>query len=243
MRVLTDEDVSKCVTVAEAIEVNEQAFRSLHAKRATVPPRLGIPFPEEKGITLFKPAHVQGTETANDETKSFPSGLGLKVVSVRPNNANIGLPTVPGTIMTFDEKTAAPAAVMAATYLTALRTAAGSAAATRALLKQRPPPGGDPTSLAVFGAGLQGELHILALKTILPRECESSMSTVLSRPIYLDCVLGCHLPGINTIHIINRSAPRIERLVAKLGSVPGFENVTFTQVLLADETVRYVLFA
>ena len=52
-------------------------------------------------------------------------GLGLKVVSVRADNPGRGLPSVPAVVLLFDVATGLPAALMNATWLTALRTAAG----------------------------------------------------------------------------------------------------------------------
>ena len=74
-----------------------------------MPPRIIIPFDDLAGTTLFKPAYVPG------------HSLGIKVVSVRPRNAEKQLATVPGVIMLFDIETAAPQCVMDGTYLTALR--------------------------------------------------------------------------------------------------------------------------
>lgn len=88
--------------------------------------------------------------------------LGLKIVSVRTANAEKGLPTVPATILMFDAETGLPSAVVEATWLTALRTAAGSAAATKLLAAA------DAQVLVVFGAGLQGEAHALTMLAARP---------------------------------------------------------------------------
>ncbi|KAL6076884.1 Ornithine cyclodeaminase [Balamuthia mandrillaris] len=88
------------------------------------------------------------------------AGLGLKIVSVRPKNAERGQPTVPATVLLLDEATGLPAAIMQATYLTAIRTAAASGAATRLLAKS------DAATLAVFGAGLQAKAHVEAMLSV-----------------------------------------------------------------------------
>eukprot|EP00743_Colponemidia_sp_Colp-15_P003644 GILK01003933.1.p1 GENE.GILK01003933.1~~GILK01003933.1.p1 ORF type:complete len:334 (-),score=80.14 GILK01003933.1:141-1142(-) len=153
LRVLKAEHIKQALTPLEVIDVNEHAFIKLATKEAVVPNRLVIPLPEYQGTTLFKPAHI-----------SNGGGLGLKVVSVRPENDKRipSLPTVPGCIMLFDEETAYPTGLLEATYLTALRTAAGSAAATRHLAKA------DAHVLLIMGAGAQGKAHIQLISQIRP---------------------------------------------------------------------------
>jgi hypothetical protein len=65
------------------------------------------------GPTLFKPA-------------AWGDYMAVKVVSVRPGNAALGLPTVPATIMLFQAETGIMLATLDGTVLTAVRTAAGS---------------------------------------------------------------------------------------------------------------------
>jgi len=149
MLILKESEIIQALTIQEAMEVNKEAFIQQASQKAIVPPRIAIPIPEQEGVTLFKPAKVQ-------------SNLGLKVVSVRPHNAGKNLPTVPGYIFLVDEVTALAVALMDATYLTALRTAAGSALATDYLSNK------DASVLAVFGAGLQAVAHIDAILTIRP---------------------------------------------------------------------------
>lgn len=102
-----------------------------------------------RGNTLFKPAHVREM-----------GALGMKVVSVVPGNAARGLPTVPGAILVLDECTGFLKGVVDGTYITALRTAAGSAAATDVLAHPR------ASRLVVFGAGAQAEAHVEAMAAV-----------------------------------------------------------------------------
>ena len=84
------------------------------------------------------------------------------MVSVREANPELGLPSVPATMLMFDAATGLPSALLAATWLTALRTAAGSAVATRALAPEQ------PEQLVVFGAGMQGDAHVDAMLSVRP---------------------------------------------------------------------------
>jgi len=137
------------LSLKEAMAVNKEAFIQQASQKAVVPQRIHISSQEYEGTTLFKPAKVDGS-------------LGLKVVSVRPHNAQKNLPTVPGYIFLVDDETGSAVALMDATYLTALRTAAGSALATDYLARK------DASVLTVFGAGLQAQAHIDAILQVRP---------------------------------------------------------------------------
>mmetsp|Transcript_4376 Transcript_4376/g.8865 ORF Transcript_4376/g.8865 Transcript_4376/m.8865 type:complete len:286 (-) Transcript_4376:2339-3196(-) len=107
----------------------------------------------EAGTTLFKPGFVSAQDGGGV--------LGLKVVSVRPNNeAQHGLPNVPATVMLFDEKTGVPTALMEGASLTAVRTAAGSGVATSLLAAP------DAKVVTIFGAGMQAEAHAFAMAEV-----------------------------------------------------------------------------
>lgn len=146
--ILSEAVLRRVLTMTEAIEVNRQAFIALAKQQATVPTRLIIPHKDLEGATLFKPAHVDTPDLR---------GLGLKLVGVRPHNAPRGHPTVPGLVVLVDDITCLPAALMDTTYLTALRTAAGSGAATALLARP------DASRLVIFGAGAQGKAHLEAM--------------------------------------------------------------------------------
>jgi ornithine cyclodeaminase/alanine dehydrogenase-like protein (mu-crystallin family) len=117
---------------------------------------------ETLGHTLVKPAHVP-------ETGAF----GFKVVSVFPGNSSRGLPTVPGVILVMNDSTGMLEGIVDGTYVTALRTAAGSGAATRRLAKP------DSKRLMVFGTGAQAASHVSAMLSVRPIES----LTVVSRRV------------------------------------------------------------
>jgi ornithine cyclodeaminase/alanine dehydrogenase-like protein (mu-crystallin family) len=83
--------------------------------------------------------------------------LGIKVVSVRPNNAEKNIPTVPAVVLMLDEETGVPKALMEASELTCIRTASSSAVATKYLSRQ------DSETLSVFGCGAQGLAHVISI--------------------------------------------------------------------------------
>jgi ornithine cyclodeaminase len=87
-------------------------------------------------------------------------GSGVKLVTVAPGNPARGLPLIHGVFVLFAAESMAPVAVMDGAALTALRTAAVSAVATRHLART------DAASLVMFGAGAQAHAHLHALRTV-----------------------------------------------------------------------------
>jgi ornithine cyclodeaminase len=90
--------------------------------------------------------------------------FGAKLVSVFPGNVAAGGLSHQGVVLLFDPQTGAPAAVIDAGELTAIRTAAASAAATDALARP------DAARLAVLGTGEQARRHIEAIRLVRPIE-------------------------------------------------------------------------
>ncbi|HXP36089.1 MAG TPA: ornithine cyclodeaminase family protein, partial [Chthoniobacterales bacterium] len=89
-----------------------------------------------------------------------PEGLGQKIVTFYPPNAEKDLPTHMATILLNDPKTGAPLAVMDGRLITEMRTAAVSAAATKLLAPK------DAKALAVLGSGVQACSHVEALRLV-----------------------------------------------------------------------------
>src|SRR4051812_2363805 len=112
LRVLSESEVERCLTMEEAIRIQAEAFIAAATGNAVVPDRIMIPngsHTATDGSTLFKPALIHNP---NGE-----ASLGLKVVAVRPDNAVVGLPSVPAVIMLTHKQYGFPIAVMSATYL------------------------------------------------------------------------------------------------------------------------------
>ena len=90
------------------------------------------------------------------------AGVGVKLVTLSEFNPQKGLPFVQATYVLFDVETQRPEAVIDGTELTAIRTAAVSALATRFLA----PP--DASRLIIFGAGVQATSHLEAMCAVRP---------------------------------------------------------------------------
>jgi ornithine cyclodeaminase/alanine dehydrogenase-like protein (mu-crystallin family) len=149
MRVLifNHEDVMRLLPMAECIEVMDQALRSLAQGEVSLPLR-----------TILKPAGVKGVLA---QMPAFWSGeqpmFGLKAICVFPGNASIGKDAHQGGVILFSGTTGEPLALGNASAITAIRTAAVSAVATRSLARE------DAGDLAIIGAGIQARSHLEAM--------------------------------------------------------------------------------
>jgi ornithine cyclodeaminase len=154
MLILSAADVRRAAPMPAAIDAVAAAFVELSGGQATVPLRLPIPQPQHDAVTFFMPAHL-----------AHSNALGLKVVSVFPHNQQRhGLPSIHALVVLLDAETGQPVAAMDGTYLTALRTGAGSGTATRALARP------DSRVLALFGAGAQAPHQAHAVCAVRPIE-------------------------------------------------------------------------
>ena len=112
---LNREDVKSLLSMEDAVDAVEAAFRELALGNVTMPQRTAIHIPSYEGLHLGMPAYIAGDG----------GGLGLKVVTIYPRNpTEYNLPTTIGVTLLTDPRTGAPLAVMDAGYLTAMRTGA-----------------------------------------------------------------------------------------------------------------------
>jgi ornithine cyclodeaminase len=84
----------------------------------------------------------------------------LKAICVIPGNPGRGLDAHQGTVTLFDGETGVPTAILDASAVTAIRTAAVSAVATDVLARA------EARTLAILGAGVQGRAHLEALAAV-----------------------------------------------------------------------------
>jgi alanine dehydrogenase len=145
---LSKKDVAALLTIDDAIQVVEEAFRQLALGHVTMPQRTVIRMAEHHGLHLGMPAYIGGTVNA----------LALKVVTVYPENpAKRQLPTTIGVLMLNDPTSGAPLAVMDAGFMTAVRTGAVSGVATRYLARRT------ARRVGVFGAGVMAQWQLAAV--------------------------------------------------------------------------------
>ncbi len=150
MIVLTSEDVAELLPIGDAIEVVEAAMKTVSAGGAELPLRHMVPVGGDNRMGVMPGA------------LSDPACFGVKLISLFPGNPARGLSSHLGAYLLFDADTGQAAAMMDASLLTALRTAAASAVATRALARP------DAQRLAIIGYGEQATHHLDAICAVRP---------------------------------------------------------------------------
>jgi alanine dehydrogenase len=144
MLILSRQDLSAVLSMADVIGAVEAGFMAASTGDAVAPERLHLPVPESRGVLLEMPARSSGA-------------LGTKVVTVFEDNARRHMDTVQAVYLLLDAETGSPLALMNGRLITGMRTAAASAVATKFMA------GGGGKRLAIFGAGVQGWFHAEAM--------------------------------------------------------------------------------
>jgi ornithine cyclodeaminase len=152
--VLSHDDVRRLLPMDECIELMEAALSDIARGRAWQPLRFVIRPPEEKTLMGLMPAHRSEPQRA----------YGLKAICIFPENPARGLDAHQGGVLLCDGETGQLRALLDASAVTAVRTAAVSAVATRALARD------DAKELAILGAGVQARSHLEALPHVRPFE-------------------------------------------------------------------------
>ncbi|MBA4096000.1 MAG: ornithine cyclodeaminase [Rhodospirillum sp.] len=150
MRVLNGDDIRRLVTIADLIEPIAAAMMGVSQREAQLPLRQAVPLGGQDKFGVM-PGALGGD-----------ASYGAKLLSLFPRNPDRGLSSHSGVMLLFDRKTGLPRACLDASVLTALRTAAASAAATRLLARP------DARRLAIIGAGEEAEGHLVAMRAVRP---------------------------------------------------------------------------
>lgn len=144
-------------SMQEIIERVELAFREKGLGRTEMPPKTAI-HPGPAGADNFihaMPAHLRALPAA-----------GLKWIAGFPSNLDRGLPTITGLLVLNEVETGIPVAVMDASWITAMRTAAATAVAVRRLARS------DARSFGIVGCGVQARANLEAVAAVTPTLAE-----------------------------------------------------------------------
>jgi alanine dehydrogenase len=153
VRIITQSEVPRLLPMHECVGLMAEALRSLARGDAVQPLRTVTPVPDGGGLLASMPAYL-----------GAPRALGVKVITVTPANQGTPLDSHQGAVLLFEPAHGSLVAVIDATSITSIRTAAVSAVATDALARK------DVTSAAILGSGVQAAAHLEALRAVRPIE-------------------------------------------------------------------------
>ncbi|HET9624816.1 MAG TPA: ornithine cyclodeaminase family protein [Kofleriaceae bacterium] len=149
--VISHADVVRLLPMPACVDVMADALRATSAGHAVNPLRSVVRMPDNHGMIGLMPGYL-----------GAPASLGLKIVSIFPGNHAAGRETHLGVVMLFDLEHGEPIAIIDASSITAIRTAAVSGVATRALARD------DAGDLAILGSGVQAVSHLAAMRAVRP---------------------------------------------------------------------------
>jgi alanine dehydrogenase len=133
--------VKTLIRIADVINVVEEAFRICGEGKGNMPAKTYLAL--EHGDFRAMPA-------------ALPGCAGIKWVNVHPENPSRGLPSIMAILIYSDPETGYPLAIMDATEITAYRTGAAAAIASKYLTRL------DSHTIGIIGAGFQAHTQILA---------------------------------------------------------------------------------
>jgi ornithine cyclodeaminase/alanine dehydrogenase-like protein (mu-crystallin family) len=150
--ILNHAEVERLLPMADCITVMAEALTTLSRGAAYQPLRMVVRPPGAAGLMGLMPAYMSGERAA----------YGLKAICVFPGNSAKGKDAHQGGTLLFSAETGELLALINASAITAIRTAAVSGVATRLLARE------DATELAIVGAGVQARAHLAAMACVRP---------------------------------------------------------------------------
>jgi len=147
--ILSQLEVRSLLGMGECIELMAEALAALTRGEAQNPLRRGMRLGDDRGLLGLMPGSLGGA-------------FGLKAVAVLPGNHGTPYDSHQGVVVLFDGENGLPRAILDASEVTAIRTAAVSAVATRLLARE------DACELAILGAGVQARAHLEAMLAVRP---------------------------------------------------------------------------
>ncbi len=149
--ILSVENLKELLTMAEVIQAVEKGFREYRKGHCFVPVRMPVRIEKAGGVFLFMPAYMRREES-----------FGTKIISVFPENLKKGISTLQAVYLLNDPTTGEFLALMDGIFLTAMRTGAASAVATRHLSRK------DSEILGIIGTGAQAPFQAEAVCAVRP---------------------------------------------------------------------------
>jgi ornithine cyclodeaminase/alanine dehydrogenase-like protein (mu-crystallin family) len=152
MLVLSAEEIQAALPMDQAIAAMKRVYAALSAGAAHIPHRVAFPVtPEHNDILLVMPGRV---------TLPGENALAIKLLTLFPKNPERGVPYIQGSVLVLDPENGRLLALLEGGALTAIRTGAGSGAATDLLARP------EARAVALFGAGHQARTQLEAVCTV-----------------------------------------------------------------------------
>ena len=148
-------EVGGLLPMRECIDAMADAFRALAIGEARLPLRQVIPLPNSPNLIALMPGQL-----GVNSRERHRSSIGAKVITVFPGNDATPLDSHLGVVLLFEADMGRLLAIIDASSVTAIRTAAVSGVATRLLSN---PDAGD---LAILGTGVQAMTHLEAMRVV-----------------------------------------------------------------------------
>jgi len=145
--IVNHQEVKQWLPMSECMDVMVETLRTLSRGNAVNPLRHAMWLPDKSGLIGMMPAYLEDAGV-----------MGLKAISVFPGNHTSDYDSHQGTVMLFETKNGRLLAMMDASKITAIRTAAVSGVATRLLARE------DASELAILGSGVQAKTHLEAMQ-------------------------------------------------------------------------------
>lgn len=146
VRIISQALVEELLGMQDCIGLMERVLMSLARGEAVLPLRPVMWLPEKNGALAMMPSYLMN-----------PASLGVKVISVFPGNTATEYDSHQGVILLFEPVHGRLLAIVDASSVTAIRTAAVSGAATKILARE------DAGDLAILGCGVQARTHLEAM--------------------------------------------------------------------------------
>jgi ornithine cyclodeaminase len=151
---VSQRDVAALLPMAACMDAMEDVLRALSGGEAVLPLRQVLPLPDGRGAFAVMPA-LQGGRPED-------TALAVKAITVLPGNHGTGYDSHQGAVLLFEGEHGSLQAILDASAVTAIRTAAVSGVATRALARA------DAGGLAILGTGVQARTHLEAMRAARP---------------------------------------------------------------------------
>jgi ornithine cyclodeaminase len=144
--IVNQSEVAQWLPMHECMDVMAEALKAVAAGNTILPLRPIMWLPEKIGALAMMPAYMKNFEA-----------MGFKVLSLFPGNEGTPYDSHQGAVLLFEAKHGCLLAIIDATAITAIRTAAVSGVATQLLARE------DAHDLAILGAGTQARSHLEAM--------------------------------------------------------------------------------